>query len=100
MNLYPKASNLHNFIEMDWMYENQDVDSKSSDENSTYWDFSGCPVGKPYPWIYEVPKIFTQNITAPITPIPLEEIVFKVISYTITIIAALVSRKSNLHQSL
>ena len=95
MNLYPKTTVLRDFSEMESFYSHQDTASKGSDENSSYVDFNytydGCPVGEPYPWIFEIPRIFTQNVTAPINSIPLEEVVLKVISYTITIIAALVS---------
>ena len=72
-----------------------DTNPSATTENDGEMNFGGCPVGKPYPWIYEIPKIFTQNFTSDIAPLPPEEVSLKVVFYIFTIVVALVSKHAN-----
>lgn len=59
--------------------------------------FGGCPVGRPYPWIFEIPRWLTENISyeGPVE-LPVEEVVFKWIAYLTSMTLALVR---SCHQS-
>ena len=70
---------------------NQYRNRSTSPGNDSNTGLGGCPVGRPYPWIYEIPKIFTQQFDSNILPVPPEEIALKVIFYILTVVVALVS---------
>ena len=88
---------LDTLAQMDSLLNNglSDTNYSATTENDGGTNFGGCPVGKPYPWIYDIPKIFTQNFTSNITPLPPEEVSLKVVFYIFTIVVALVSKHAN-----
>lgn len=90
-----RTSALHTLTQMDLLHNNGlgNMNSSTAAENEPETNFGGCPVGRPYPWIYEIPKILTQNFTSGITALPTEEVALKVVFYIFTIVVALVSKR-------
>ena len=87
-----RTSALHTLTQMDLLHNNGNINSSTAAKLDPETDLGGCPVGRPYPWIYEIPKILTQNFTSGITALPPEEVALKVVFYIFTIVVALVSK--------